>query len=168
MCGRALAIVCASFSTAVLVLWALNSTIVKVENDRAILLRPGGVSRGDIERVIGKALEAPSTAAVEAPGMMQSHYAPTARLRFNATSPAPDEAFLGFGVLAAIGPNALNLSPEGGDLVEAAANLFAYLRALDRLCAEKGLAGIAAAPVPEIGLGEAINDRLKRAAAPRA
>ncbi len=144
----------------------VESTIVKVDGDRAILLRPGGVARGDIESIIGKALEAPRAAKIEAPGMMESHYAPAAPLRLDAASPRPDEAFLGFGGVDATGAAALNLS-DGGDLVEAAANLFAHLRALDAICAERGLAGIAAAAIPEVGLGEAINDRLRRAAVPR-
>jgi L-threonylcarbamoyladenylate synthase len=143
----------------------VESTIVKVDGDRAILLRPGGVARGDIERVVGRALDAPCAATIEAPGMLQSHYAPAALLRLNAASPRPDEVFLAFGPSPDY-PHTLNLS-RSGDLVEAAAALFAHLRALDAICAAHGLAGIAAAPVPEEGLGEAINDRLRRAAAPR-
>lgn len=142
----------------------VESTIVKVEGDRALLLRPGGVPRGEIERVIGKALETPEPTVIEAPGMMQSHYAPKARLRLNATAPMAGEAFLGFGEISANGPFALNLS-EKGDPVEAAANLFAHLRALDALCTDQNLKGIAAAPIPKDDLGEAINDRLARAAA---
>lgn len=144
----------------------IESTIVKIDGDRAVLLRPGGVPRGDIERVIGKLLKAPAASAIEAPGMMQSHYAPKARLRLGATEQRPGEAFLGFGKNAGRSDAALNLS-KCGDLVEAAANLFSHLRALDEMCAEKSLKGIAAAPVPDEGLGEAINDRLARAAAPR-
>lgn len=144
----------------------VESTIVKIEGERAVLLRPGGLPRADIERVIGARLETPASAAIEAPGMMQSHYAPRARLRLNAAAPKEREAFLGFGAIADEGPAALNLS-EKGDLVEAAANLFSHLRALDAICAERGLQGIAAAPIPAFDLGEAINDRLIRAAAPR-
>lgn len=144
----------------------IESTIVKIDSDRALLLRPGGIARADIERLIGKPLEAPATSAIEAPGMMQNHYAPLAPLRLGATEQRPGEAFLGFGKNAGRNDAVLNLS-ECGDLVEAAANLFSHLRALDELCAEKGLRGIAAAPVPDEGLGEAINDRLARAAAPR-
>ena len=95
--------------------------------------------------------------AIAAPGMLASHYAPNAKLRLNATSPRPGEAYLGF----AAGPATLNLSP-GGDLREAARNLFAMLHELDA-----SAAAIAVAPIPHTGLGEAINDRLKRAAAPR-
>jgi L-threonylcarbamoyladenylate synthase len=98
----------------------------------------------------------------QAPGMLASHYAPRAALRLDAQSPLPGEAYLGFGPGACgAGPN-LNLS-ESGDLREAAANLFAHLRSLD---ADNPLT-IAVAPIPENGLGEAINDRLRRAAAPR-
>lgn len=144
----------------------VESTIVKIDGERAILLRPGGVSRAEIERVIGKRLEAPASAIIEAPGMLASHYAPRAALRLDAAAPEKGEAFLGFGAVAAPGPAALNLS-ETGNLIEAAANLFADLRALDAICAEQGLRGVAVAPVPNEGLGEAINDRLQRAAAPR-
>lgn len=140
----------------------VESTIVKIADDKAVLLRPGGVAREDLEAVIGKPLEAPST-AIEAPGMLASHYAPRARLRLNAARPEADEAFLAFGAACPARDNMLNLSPSG-DVVEAAANLFAHLRALDALCTEKNLAGIAAAPVPATGLGEAVNDRLARAA----
>ena len=128
------------------------------------LLRPGGVARADIERVLGRPLAA--AAAQEAPlspGMLASHYAPKARLRLEAQAPRTGEALLAFGpdVPAGDGP-ALNLSPRG-DLVEAAANLFSYLRALD----VSGARAVAVMKVPHDGLGEAINDRLKRAAAPR-
>ena len=143
----------------------VESTIVKIDGDRAVLLRPGGVARGDIERIVGRALDAPQEATIEAPGMMQSHYAPTAPVRLNAASPRQDEAFLAFGPSPDY-PHTLNLS-RNGDLVEAAANLFAHLRALDAISAARGLAGIAAARIPAQGLGEAINDRLRRAAAPR-
>lgn len=141
----------------------VESTIVKVEGERATLLRPGGVSRESIERITGRPLLRPTAGAIEAPGMLASHYAPQARLRINAEAPRADEAYLAFGP-ARDHPYTLNLS-QTGDVVEAAANLFAHLRALDALCAAEGLSGIAAAPVPQRGLGEAINDRLARAAA---
>ncbi len=145
----------------------VESTIVKIEDESVYLLRPGGVSRGDIERVIGAALlDARDAAKPQAPGMLASHYAPRAGLRLNVSTPAAGEAFLGFGDVHGEGPHALNLSASG-DLTEAAANLFAYLRALDRMAATHGLKGIAAAPIPMEGLGDAINDRLARAAAPR-
>jgi len=144
----------------------VESTIVKIDGDRAIMLRPGGVQRATIEDMVGKPLEAPRDNKIEAPGMLASHYAPHARLRLDANAPQDGEAFLGFGKVEAAGEAALNLSATG-DLVEAAANLFAYLRKLDALCAENNLSGIAAAPIPNEGLGEAINDRLARAAAPK-
>lgn len=143
----------------------LESTIVRVDGGRAILLRPGGLARAEIEAAIGHPLEAAS-GAIEAPGMLASHYAPRARLRLNAARPEANEAFLAFGAACPARSNMLNLS-AAGDLVEAAANLFAHLHALDAACARSGLAGIACAPVPMTGLGEAINDRLARAAAPR-
>jgi L-threonylcarbamoyladenylate synthase len=132
------------------------------------LLRPGGLARAEIERVLGRPLaDKPFIAATPlAPGMLSSHYAPRAWLRLNATSVESDEALLAFGKSplagAATARAVLNLS-ERGDLVEAAANLFAHLRALDKT----GVAKIAVMPVPNEGLGEAINDRLARAAAPR-
>ncbi|MHA7871523.1 MAG: L-threonylcarbamoyladenylate synthase [Hyphococcus sp.] len=145
----------------------VESTIVKIDGDDAVLLRPGGAARADIERIVGKGLKSPAAATdkPEAPGMLASHYAPHARLRLNARRPRAGEAFLAFGP-APDGGAVLNLS-AAGNVREAAANLFAHLRALDALCAERGLEGIAAAPVPDEGLGEAVNDRLRRAAAPR-
>lgn len=145
----------------------VESTIIKVDGDNAILLRPGGVAREDIERRLGLSV-ADSDAAKqpEAPGMLASHYAPRTKLRLNVKTPKPDEAFLAFGSSPSGHPYTLNLS-KTGDLLEAAANLFAHLHALDDLCAAHGLLGIVAAPVPAEGLGAAINDRLKRAATPR-
>jgi L-threonylcarbamoyladenylate synthase len=137
----------------------VESTIVAVMPDMPPrLLRPGALSRGALEAIIGP-LAAPS-GAIEAPGMLSSHYAPRARLRLNAVAPQPGEAYLGFGPYTA--PAAATLSARG-DLQEAAAALYAALRALDA----QGPAVIAVAPIPEHGLGEAINDRLARAAAPR-
>ncbi len=145
----------------------VESTIVKIEGDAVFLLRPGGVAGEAIARVVGVPVSnAPHTDSPQAPGMLASHYAPRAPLRLDAAAPEPDEAFLGFGKANAEGPNALNLSPSG-DITEAAANLFAYLRTLDRIATTRGLKGIAAAPIPMQGLGDAINDRLARAAAPR-
>ncbi|MCR4266715.1 L-threonylcarbamoyladenylate synthase [Nitratireductor sp. ZSWI3] len=143
----------------------LESTILKVEEGRLTLLRPGGVAAADIERVAGTSL-ARGAKAIEAPGMMASHYAPEAQMRLNAQSVGEGEALLAFGPHRAAGADRAlavrNLS-ERGDLREAAANLFSHLLALDR----SGAATIAAEPVPLEGLGEAINDRLARAAAPR-
>ena len=138
-----------------------------------VLLRPGGLPRAAIEQALGRKLaEAPQTAPGPAgddvplaPGMLASHYAPKARLRLDANNVEPGEALLAFGAPPADAGRARatrNLSTRG-DLVEADANLFAHLRALDAA----GVAGIAVMPIPHEGLGEAINDRLMRAAAPR-
>ncbi len=144
----------------------VESTIVKIDDDQAFLLRPGGIPVEEIEQVLGAKVNRIDGDKVEAPGMLTSHYAPAARLRLNATTPEPGEAFLGFGAVQGDGPYALNLSPTG-DLIQAAANLFSFMRKLDAICTECGLSRIAAAPIPTAGLGEAINDRLVRAAAPR-
>lgn len=143
----------------------VESSIIKVENGRVILLRPGGIPRETIEQVAGAPLTAPISSAVEAPGMLASHYAPRAPLRLNVELPNENEAYLAFGPRPNH-PHTLNLSPCG-DLVEAAANLFAHLRTADRVANSLRLAGIAVAPIPVKGLGDAINDRLLRAAAPR-
>ena len=123
------------------------------------LLRPGAVSAAELHAVVG-ALASSQDGLVRSPGMLRRHYAPGRPLRLNATDVRPGEALLGFGPAAA--PAVLNLSPRG-NLVEAAANLFAMLRALDDA---PGYTGIAVAPIPDDGLGLAINDRLRRAAAP--
>jgi L-threonylcarbamoyladenylate synthase len=133
----------------------LESTVVALI-DEARLLRPGSVTRSQIEALIGPLLEAEADAK-RSPGRLSRHYAPNLPLRLNATEPRTDEVWLGFGPH---GGGGFNLSPEG-DLAEAAANLFAYLRAADR---SEGAAGISVAPIPDTGLGEAINDRLRRAA----
>lgn len=136
----------------------VESTILAVDGDTVTQLRAGALPREEIERVIGRAVEiADSGSAIRAPGMLESHYAPNAALRLNASEALAGEAYLGFGA----GGGDLNLSPTG-DLHEAARNLFSMLHQLD------GRAGrIAVAPIPHHGLGEAINDRLARAAAPR-
>lgn len=137
----------------------LESTVIGFAGDQPALLRPGGIGRKTIETVTGKLRMTTPDGPVTSPGMLASHYAPRARLRLNAQFARPGEAFLGFGDA----PRAtLNLSRKG-DLGEAAANLFAHLRTLDRT----GAACIAVSPIPVEGLGEAINDRLQRAAAPR-
>ncbi len=142
----------------------VESTIVALLGEPT-LLRPGGLPREEIERVLGRALVAPvsndSDDAPMAPGMLVSHYAPKARLRLDAT-PRAGEALLAFGPAPSFDGTTLNLSPRG-DLIEAAANLFSHLRALDA----SGVTSIAVMPVPHEGLGDAINDRLARAAAPR-
>jgi L-threonylcarbamoyladenylate synthase len=141
----------------------VESTIVACLGEPT-LLRPGGLAREDIERVLGRALAVPAIAddAPLAPGMLASHYAPKARLRLNAQTPRDGEALLAFGEAVDFSGTTLNLS-ERGDLIEAAANLFSHLRALDAA----GARTIAVMRVPQDGLGEAINDRLARAAAPR-
>jgi L-threonylcarbamoyladenylate synthase len=150
----------------------VESTIVACL-DEPLLLRPGGVPRAEIERVLGKTLaESPVPTSDEgeaplAPGQLASHYAPAAALRLDAQDVNADEALLAFGTPLPIGAQhaarVLNLSSRG-DLIEAAANLFSHLRALDAA----GATAIAVMPIPHDGLGEAINDRLRRAAAPRA
>jgi L-threonylcarbamoyladenylate synthase len=134
-----------------------------------MLLRPGGLPREAIERVLGRSLQRPpddagtETSQPLAPGMLASHYAPHTPVRLNAVSIGAGEALLAFGDEAVAGADAatatMNLSARG-DLNEAAANLFGYLRALDKQRAR----AIAVMPVPHHGLGEAINDRLRRAA----
>jgi L-threonylcarbamoyladenylate synthase len=143
----------------------LESTIIGFERDRAVLLRPGGLAIEAIEHALGCEVGLSHGEAINAPGQLASHYAPGARLRLTAARPEPGEAWLGFGPdpSGITGP-ALNLSPAG-DVTEAAANLFAHLRLLDSMLAGRGT--IAVAPVPDHGLGHAINDRLTRAAASR-
>jgi L-threonylcarbamoyladenylate synthase len=144
----------------------LESTVLDVTSTPPRLLRPGGITRAALEAAIG-ALAAPDPAKDDgrqrSPGRLASHYAPTRPLRLDAAAVAPDEALLAFGPHPLPGAaRTLNLSATG-DLTEAAANLFAMLRALDL----PELRAIAVMPVPEEGLGEAIRDRLRRAAAPR-
>jgi L-threonylcarbamoyladenylate synthase len=134
----------------------LESTVVALL-DEARLLRPGSITRGEIEALIGPLAEAEADAR-RSPGRLARHYAPNAPVRLEAAAPHAGEAFLAFGPWPA-GEGVWNLSPAG-DLAEAAANLFAWLRAADR----SGPSGIAVAPIPSEGLGEAINDRLRRAA----
>jgi L-threonylcarbamoyladenylate synthase len=134
----------------------LESTVIALLNGPPRLLRPGGVTRRAIEAVIGPLAEAEADAK-RSPGRMALHYAPVAPVRLDILTAAADEVLLGFGSVQ--GDPALNLSPVG-DLAEAAARLFTFLRAADRLHPT----AIAVAPIPEDGLGEAINDRLRRAA----
>jgi len=143
----------------------LESTILGFDGARPVLLRPGGLALEAVEAVLGCPVVLDHGEAITAPGQLASHYAPGARLRLEAARPEPGEAWLGFGPNPeGINGPALNLSPTG-DLAEAAANLFAHLRALDAMLAGGG--AIAVAPVPGHGLGRAINDRLARAAAAR-
>ena len=141
----------------------VESTIIACLDARPRLLRPGGLSRHGVEAVLGEPLaDATASGPVLAPGLLSSHYAPRARVRLDGTSRHGDEAALDFGGQIGAGPNTLDLSPSG-DLVEASYNLFAYLRRLD----EMKISTIVVAPLPSNGLGEALNDRLRRAAAPR-
>lgn len=141
----------------------LESTIISCLDQQPQLLRPGGISRAAIETMLGRPLVIHTSAdAPRAPGMLASHYAPRARLRLEATRLKAGEAGLDFGGAFGKGANILDLSPAR-DLTEAAANLFHHLRSLDR----GDYATIAVAPIPASGLGEAINDRLRRAAAGR-
>jgi L-threonylcarbamoyladenylate synthase len=149
----------------------VESTIVGCF-DAPMLLRPGGVPRGEIERVLGRTLLQPpddtdgDSGQPLAPGMLASHYAPRTKVRLDAVQLEAGEALLAFGSEAVSGigsaSDVMNLSARG-DLTEAAANLFGYLRTLDA----KGARAIAIMPIPHHGLGEAINDRLRRAAVPR-
>jgi len=139
----------------------VESTVLDLTGARPRLLRPGGVTAEALAELLGDMEAAPQLHSTQpkAPGMLESHYAPALPVRLNARSAAPGEALLGFGPA----PDAsLNLS-AAGDLEEAAANLFAMLRELDR----PGFVAIAVMPIPAEGLGRAINDRLRRAAAPR-
>lgn len=150
----------------------LESTIVACLGAQSLLLRPGALPRATIAALLGHPLDEAAHAAREddlsplAPGRLASHYAPRARLRLDATSVAPEEAVLGFGLPWPQGweraSARCNLSPNH-DLTEAAARLYGSLRTLDA----QGAPCIAVAPIPPEGLGEAINDRLRRAAAPR-
>jgi L-threonylcarbamoyladenylate synthase len=138
----------------------LESTVVDLSGTRPRLLRPGAVTREQLEALLGPVELAAAGDAIAAPGMLASHYAPRAAVRLDATDRRPGEAFLDFGTTRADAD--FDLSPSG-DLVAAAAHLFAALRRLDR----PGVTAIAVAPIPAGGLGAAINDRLRRAAAPR-
>jgi L-threonylcarbamoyladenylate synthase len=140
----------------------IESTIIGFAQEQPVLLRPGAIERAQIEKIVGPLGSfAPET--IVAPGMMRSHYAPQASLRLNALDVRSGEALLAFGRDVPAGAEHIcNLSSRG-DIQEAAANLFAMLRKLD----STGAKAIAVMPIPETGLGEAINDRLSRAAAPR-
>jgi L-threonylcarbamoyladenylate synthase len=135
----------------------LESTVISLLDGPPRLLRPGAVTRAEIEALIGPLAEAEADAA-RSPGRLARHYAPAAPLRLDADAPAPGEAWLAFGP-APEDARTINLSPAG-DLREAAAHLFSALRAADALAPT----AIAVAPIPDHGLGEAINDRLRRAA----
>ncbi|MEL6919720.1 MAG: L-threonylcarbamoyladenylate synthase, partial [Pseudomonadota bacterium] len=145
----------------------VESTIVRVTGKEVSLLRAGGITKESIARVVGRTIHAiEPTTGVQAPGMMTSHYAPDMPVRLNAAEVLAHEAVLAFGPDMPSGADGaallINLSPSG-DLAEAAQNLFAAMRAANASPAR----ALAVAPIPETGLGAAINDRLRRAAAPR-
>jgi L-threonylcarbamoyladenylate synthase len=142
----------------------LESTVLDLSTTEPHLLRPGGVTLEALAAVLGPVtVGGNDPAAPRSPGQLASHYAPDLPLRMNAVASRPGEALLAFGPNVPSGfAEVLNLSPSG-ELTEAAANLFAMLRRLDR----PELTGIAVMPIPKEGLGRAINDRLRRAAAPR-
>jgi L-threonylcarbamoyladenylate synthase len=149
----------------------IESTVLDVSGERPRLLRPGGLPVEAIEAAIGAvawATPAPADAArgLRSPGLLVSHYAPRLPVRLDAVGAGQNEALLAFGAHPPAARLVWNLS-ESGDVTEAAARLFAGLRWLDAQAPGLGLAGIAAMTVPRQGLGEAINDRLQRAAAPR-
>jgi L-threonylcarbamoyladenylate synthase len=142
----------------------LESTVLDLTAARPTLLRPGGVAIEDLEAAIGPIdIADDDNTAPRGPGMLSSHYAPSRPLRLDATTVKPDEALLAFGKRAPKGAKETRWLSRSGDLSEAAANLFAALRALDR----PDFAAIAVMPIPAHGLGRAVNDRLRRAAAPR-
>ena len=147
----------------------LESTVIDCTGDTAYILRPGGITREAVAATLAAqgmtlATQSPPTDedAPASPGQLASHYAPSAPVRLNVTAPEPGMELIGFGETGGAGELGLNLSPEG-DLQDAAANLFQMMHAADAA----GAAVIGVAPVPDRGLGEAVNDRLRRAAAPR-
>jgi L-threonylcarbamoyladenylate synthase len=140
----------------------VESTVLDLSGEMPVLLRPGGVTLEALTELLGP-VGIPAAGPLRAPGMMASHYAPALPLRLEATDARPGEALLAFGPAAPPGFAEVLWLSRAGDLLEAAANLFAMLRRLDRPV----FTGIAVMPIPEHGLGRAINDRLRRAAAPR-
>lgn len=152
--GGRIALVLDGGATAV----GIESTIVAVEPDRLRLLRPGSITAAMLEEATGIAVDTQDNGAIEAPGQMTSHYAPSKPVRLDAETARQDEFHIGFGSI----PGDASLSPTG-DLNEAAARLFDLLHRAD----EASAGAIAVAPIPATGLGAAIHDRLKRAAAPR-
>jgi L-threonylcarbamoyladenylate synthase len=138
----------------------LESTVLDLSGESPALLRPGAITLELLTELLGPIAE-PGDGAPKSPGMLRSHYAPDLPVRLDATAARPDEALLAFGPDAPSGFAEILWLSRSGDLAEAAANLFAMLRRLDRPC----FTGIAVMPIPEGGLGRAINDRLRRAAA---
>jgi L-threonylcarbamoyladenylate synthase len=147
----------------------LESTVLDLSAADPVLLRPGGATVEAIEAVIGRVKRGDTSAssgALRSPGLLASHYAPGLPMRLDATDVQRDEALLAFGP-ALPGAGAVFELSEAGDLTQAAARLFAGLRKLDADAASLGIVRIAVMPVPDVGIGRAINDRLRRAAAPR-
>jgi L-threonylcarbamoyladenylate synthase len=147
----------------------VESTVLDLSGGRPVLLRHGGVTVEAIEAVIGPVehgAAAIGTRPLRSPGQLASHYAPSLPVRLDALSAASNEALLAFGSPAE-GAGAIFQLSESADVIQAAARLFDGLRWLDAEGQRRGLGGIAVMPVPETGLGRAINDRLRRAAAPR-
>ncbi len=150
----------------------VESTVLDLTGPSAVLLRPGGATVEALEAVIGPVARGIPHAVAEAarglrsPGLMVSHYAPSLPVRLEASSVAADEALLAFGPALSGAGAVFDLSPRA-DTTEAAARLFEGLRALDAIGSARGLRGIAVMPIPDTGLGLAINDRLRRSAAPR-
>ena len=140
----------------------VESTILAIEGDQVTMLRPGSITAEMVEQKVDVPLSYPTGSKIVAPGMLKSHYAPNAAVRLNAKAPKAGEAYLGFGAAIGEGDNYRNLSTRS-DLAEAAKNLFQYLRELDTAKVD----AIAVAPIPNEGIGIAINDRLARAAADR-
>ncbi len=139
--------------------FGIESTVIMTKNNSISILRPGAISQTEIEDLINVPITSPPKGKLLSPGMLEAHYAPKANLRMNAKALASGEALLCFGENFPKGAEiSLNLSTKG-DLSEAASNLYAYLRELDT----KNIKSIAVGPIPNIGLGVAINDRLKRA-----
>jgi L-threonylcarbamoyladenylate synthase len=143
----------------------VESTVLDLTGQAPILLRPGGVTEEELIVAIGPVIASPAvaTATPKSPGLLASHYAPERPLRLDATDVRAGEALLAYGPAPLAGAVVMENLSATGDLVEAAGNLFAMLRALDG----SGATGIGVMPIPEHGLGRAINDRLRRAAAPR-
>jgi L-threonylcarbamoyladenylate synthase len=139
----------------------LESTVIGFESGKAVLLRPGALPRADIEAVLGQ-LHVPKDESIRSPGQLRRHYAPRKPLRLDAHETRLGEALLTFGANAHHGARLVRNLSRSASLTEAAANLFAMLRDLDAA----DCTGIAVTPIPDHGLGEAINDRLRRAATP--
>lgn len=139
----------------------IESTILDLSEGKPSLLRSGFIGKDSLEKFLGEEISDIKGGKIKAPGATEKHYSPKSPLRLNATSLMEGEIGLDFGK-AIFSPTSLNLSPSA-DLVEAAANLYSFLRLLDEEAGSKGRRGIAVAPIPNTGLGAALNDRLSRA-----